>query len=257
MNKCNQTRISRGFSLIIDDSGHRKSGNFTAGVGRQYIGEIGQTDHGNVVVTTNLYDGKKSLPLDLELDQHGNSLPEGKKDPEFKKKPTLAWRLIDKSLTRGYRPGIVFIDSGSGNNTTFLIELEKRKLNYLGGLAKNRKVKIVNQAEISEEIRLDKLAESLPKKAFTQNKINLEKPRTVWVALIEAEISRLEGIRKIAIVMNASTCQDAEDLDYFITNVDSSIVTAQWIVDTYSPRNWVEVLNPWSQGMVRIKRISS
>ena len=48
MNKCpkglasrrNQTRISRGFSLIVDDSGHRKSGNFTAGVGRQYIGEI-------------------------------------------------------------------------------------------------------------------------------------------------------------------------------------------------------------------------
>lgn len=34
MNKCSQTRISRGFSLIVDDSGHRKSGNFTAGVGR-------------------------------------------------------------------------------------------------------------------------------------------------------------------------------------------------------------------------------
>ena len=32
MNKCSQTRISRGFSLIIDDSGHRKSGNFTDGV---------------------------------------------------------------------------------------------------------------------------------------------------------------------------------------------------------------------------------
>ena len=51
MNKCSQTRISRGFSLIIDDSGHRKSGNLTAGVGRQYIGEIGKTDNGNVVVT--------------------------------------------------------------------------------------------------------------------------------------------------------------------------------------------------------------
>lgn len=43
MNKCSQTRISRGFSLIVDDSGHRKSGNFTAGVGRQYIGEIGSS----------------------------------------------------------------------------------------------------------------------------------------------------------------------------------------------------------------------
>ena len=72
MSKCNQTRISRGFSLIVDDSGPRKSappasqrspqrkdgarsGNFTAGVGRQYIGEIGKTDNGNVVVTTHLY----------------------------------------------------------------------------------------------------------------------------------------------------------------------------------------------------------
>jgi SRSO17 transposase len=114
MNKCNQTRISRGFSLIVDDSGHRKSappalrspqrkdgarsGNFTAGVGRQYIGEIGKTDNGNVVVTTHLYDGKKSVPLDIELYQHGNSLPKRKFDPEFPKKPTLALELIDKSL---------------------------------------------------------------------------------------------------------------------------------------------------------------
>jgi SRSO17 transposase len=54
MNKCSQTKISRGFTLILDDSGHRKSGNFTDGVGRQYIGEIGKTDNGIVVVTTHL-----------------------------------------------------------------------------------------------------------------------------------------------------------------------------------------------------------
>jgi len=46
MNKCSQTHISRGFTLILDDSGHRKSGNFTEGVGRQYIGEIGKTENG-------------------------------------------------------------------------------------------------------------------------------------------------------------------------------------------------------------------
>jgi SRSO17 transposase len=70
MNQCSQTRINRGFTLIVDDSGHRKSGNFTSGVGRQYIGEIGKTDNGIVIVTTHLYDGKKSLPLDIELYQH-------------------------------------------------------------------------------------------------------------------------------------------------------------------------------------------
>jgi SRSO17 transposase len=65
MNKYSQRRITRGFSLIIDDSVHRKSGNFRDGVGRQYIGEIGTRDTGIVVVTTYLYDGSKSLPLDI------------------------------------------------------------------------------------------------------------------------------------------------------------------------------------------------
>jgi SRSO17 transposase len=53
MNKCSQRRITRGFSLIIDDSVHRKTGNFRDGVGRQYnIGQIGKRDTGIVVVTT-------------------------------------------------------------------------------------------------------------------------------------------------------------------------------------------------------------
>jgi SRSO17 transposase len=46
MNQCRQTKINRGFSLIVDDSGHRKSGNLKEVVGRQYIGEIGKTENG-------------------------------------------------------------------------------------------------------------------------------------------------------------------------------------------------------------------
>ena len=78
MNQCRQTKINQGFSLIIDDSGHRKSGNFTEVVGRQYIGEIGKTENGVVAVTSHLYDGIKSLPLDVELYQKADSLPFGK-----------------------------------------------------------------------------------------------------------------------------------------------------------------------------------
>ncbi len=248
MNQCSQTRISRGFTLIVDDSGHRKSGNFTSGVGRQYIGEIGKTDNGIVVVTTHLYDGKKSLPLDIELYQHASSLPQGKKDLEFKKKPELALALIDRSKERGYRPGIVLVDAGYGNNTTFLLELEKRKLKYLGGLAKNRKALIETQTNKREEIRLDKLAQSLPLAAFTSVQLNLDKPKTVWVATVKAELSQLEGTRTIAIVMNASTFDEASDIDYFITNVDPSIATADWIVTTYSQRNWVEVFYREAKG---------
>jgi SRSO17 transposase len=70
--------------------------------------------------------------------------------------------LIDRSLERGERPDIVLIDAGYGNNTTFLKELEKRKLKYLGGVAKNRKVIIKEETGIEREIRLDELAKSLP-----------------------------------------------------------------------------------------------
>ena len=253
MSKCSQTRISRGFSLIIDDSGQRKSGNFTSGVGRQYIGEIGKTDNGIVVVTTHLYDGRKSLPLDIELYQHANSLRQGKDDPEFEKKTELAIKLIDLSQARGYRPGIVIIDAGYGNNTSFLLELERRQLKYLGGLAKNRKVTISQKNGEQQTIRLDELAQSFSSEDFTEIKLNLDKPKTVWVVTREVDISRLQGKRSIAIVMNASTFSEASDIDYFITNVSSSIVTPEWIVNTYSPRNWVEVFYREAKGWLGLK----
>ncbi len=248
MNKCQQTRINQGFSLIIDDSGHRKSGNFTAGVGRQYIGEIGKTDNGNVVVTTHLYDGKKSLPLDIELYKHSDSLPEGKKDSEFKKKPTLALELIARSLNRGYRPGIVLIDSSYGNNTSFLKGLEERKLKYIGGIAKNRNILFKNKSGKTDAIRIDEYVQWISDEEFKEIQIPGEKPRTVWVAIIEVEISKLIGQRKIAIVMSARHFEDAKDIDYLITNVEGEKVTPEWIVETYGQRNWVEVFYREAKG---------
>jgi FOG: Transposase len=253
MNQCHQTKISRGFSLIIDDSGQRKSGNFTEVVGRQYIGEIGKTENGVVAVTSHLYDGIKSLPLDIELYQKADSLPFGNADPEFKKKPEIARDLIDQSLARGYRPGIVLIDAGYGNNTSFLQELEKRKLKYIGGFAKNRKVIIQKVADKKEEIRVDNFASSLPCKAFTKIQLLLEKQRTVWVARTEIELSKYTGKKVIAIVMNAATYDEATDIDYLITNVELSTATEEWVVKTYSQRNWVEVFYREAKGWLGLK----
>ena len=152
--------------LILDDSGHRKSGNFTSGVGRQYIGEIGKTVMVIVTVTTHYYDGKKSFPIEIKLYQHSSSLAKGKDDELFKKKPDIGIELIDRSLSRGLSPGIVLIDGGYGNNTTFMKRLEERELKYLGKIAKNRKV-IVKLKSLNEiKIRIDKLAKSLPLEKF-------------------------------------------------------------------------------------------
>ncbi len=168
---------------------------------------------------------KKAYMRDIELYQHGDSLPEGKFDPEFKKKPTLALELLDRSLNRGYRPGIVLIDSSYGNNTSFLKELEERKLKYIGGIAKNRNILIKDKSGKTEAIRIDEYAQWISSEEFKEIQIPGEKARTVWVAIIEAEISKLEGQRKIAIVMSAPVFEDAEDIDYLITNVEGEKVT--------------------------------
>jgi hypothetical protein len=55
--------------------------------------------------------------------------------------------------------------------------------------------------------------------------------------------------------MNAKNFNDASDIDYFITNVESQKATGEWFVKTYFQRNWVEVL--YREGMVTVKRISS
>ena len=41
--------------------------------------------------------------------------------------------------------------------------------------------------------------------------------------------------------MNASYLEKATEIDYFITNVEPSKITPEWIVNSYSNRNWVIV----------------
>jgi SRSO17 transposase len=181
------------------------------------------------------------------------SLPFGKQDKEFQKKPQLALSLVDRSLASGERPGIVLIDAGYGNNTTFLKELENRQLKYLGGIAKNRKVKIEKQDKSLAEIRVDKWAESLSDEAFTQIEVKLDKAKHVWVATRQVELPGQSGKRTIAIVMNAKNFNDASDIDYFITNVESEKATGEWFVKTYSQRNWVEVFYREAKGWLGLK----
>jgi hypothetical protein len=62
--------------------------------------------------------------------------------------------------------------------------------------------------------------------------MQLDKTKTLWVVTKEVEISALTGRGNIAMVIKASTFSQATDIDYFMTNVSSSVITPQWIVDT-------------------------
>ncbi|MCP2728257.1 transposase [Symplocastrum sp. BBK-W-15] len=100
---------------------------------------------------------------------------------------------------------------------------------------------------------MDKWAESLSSEEFTQIELKLDKPKQVWVATQQVELPGQSEKRKIAIVMNAKNFNDASDINYFITNVDSEHATEEWFVYTYSQRNWVEVFYREAKGWLGLK----
>ena len=86
-------------------------------------------------------------------------------------------------------------------------ELEKLKLNYIRDFAKNRLAAVIDKqtGEKKASSRLDEIILCLDKNDFKAVSLELDKPKTVWVAVIQAQINGLEGERTIAIVMNASS----------------------------------------------------
>lgn len=217
MQQCNQSLLKGIFTLIRDDLGQRKIGNKTAGVGRQYIGEMGKTDNGIVVVTAHLYDGVKSRWLDVKLYQHARTLTGSKAEAEFRKKPDIALKLAENCLERGWRLEVFLVDAGYGNTSRFLKLLESKKLKYIAGVAKN--IKVSFQLETDEkkvETRWDELAKRLKAKAFTAIQLDWEVPKTRWVAMVEVERSAFWETKTIAIVMNAASLSEATEVDYLI-----------------------------------------
>jgi hypothetical protein len=120
-------------------------------------------------------------------------------------------------------------------------------------VAKNRKIIRKTESGIEEEISLEKLAKSLKPESFTPVILSVKKTKTLYVFIVSARIASLEGERTFAIVMNASSWEEATDIDYFITNVQAEKVTPQWLVETYSPRNWVEVFYREAKGWLGLR----
>ena len=181
-------------------------------------------------------------------------LPKGKDDEDFKKKPELALELIDKCDHRGHRPGIVLLDGGYGNNSSLLKKLEERKLEYCVAIAKNRNVIwSPDENKLLRKNRLDEVAELIKPEAFQEITLPREKTKTVWVALVQVEISRLQGKKTVAIVMNDTSVAEATEIDYLLTNVNGLKITAKWLISTYTQRNWIEVFYREAKGWLGLK----
>ena len=138
-------------ALIVDESGHRKSGDKSVGVARQYLGGIGKTDNGQVGVFAALAQGDDVGMVDVKL-----CLPKEWADSpkrcakagiptlhqKFKTKPRLALEMIENL------EGIVHCDWVGGDGAyggsselrkgiaalgrTFVLDVHENQLVHLG-----------------------------------------------------------------------------------------------------------------------------
>jgi len=243
------TRPQVGYRHIIDDSGHRKSGSGTEGVAYQYIGQIGKVDNGAVMVTSHACDDKRCVPLDLAQYFPASCLAKGKEDEQFKTKIQIAIELIDKSLKRGLKPGRVLADCFYGDNIKFLQALEERGLEYVVALKGRRNVYVQLPGDSRrEKHNLDEVVKTITVEQLTKVVLTGSKPREVWVATFAIHFPKLTGTRILAIQLDAPSVAEAKEVDYFLTNAPEETVSANWIAQEYSSRNWIEVFYRETKG---------
>jgi SRSO17 transposase len=126
---------------IVDESGHPKKGNKTAGVHRDYCGSSGKID--NCVMTVHLcyasFDGKfrTMVDSDLYLPKDGWNDPQRRRaagipdDVVYRPKYDIALEQVGRALANGLRPGWVTADEWYGQKPAFLEGLEALGLRFV------------------------------------------------------------------------------------------------------------------------------
>lgn len=79
-------------------------------------------------------------------------------------------------------------------------QLESKKLTYIAAIAKNRQLTCqMAAAQRPSKYSVAQIAQMLTAEHFVPVPLNGDKPRTVWVALLQVHVPKLVGTRTVAI----------------------------------------------------------
>ncbi len=135
--------------LVVDDTALPKKGTLSAGVERQYCGQLGKKASCQALVSLTLARGEVPVPVGLRL-----FLPERwTGDPErcaaagvpeaevvARSKGEIALAELDRLIAAGVRFGVVLADAGYGASAAFRHGLDKRGLTWAVGIPRTQKV---------------------------------------------------------------------------------------------------------------------
>lgn len=261
--------------LIIDESGHRKSGKKSVGVCRQYLGSIGKVDNGQVAVFVALSQGDDvgmvatRLFLPKEWTEHkGRCKKAGipKEEQSYKTKPALALEMI-RGMQGRVKHNWVGGDSIYGNSKAlrtglqelealFVMDVSEDLLVYLEDpkpyIPKSRKGRGRNKSSYisdAKSLKVKDLKKELTNfqwKTYTVRK-GTKGPLIRKVAVIEVFVWSAKRVttanaEKLRLIMSCN--EDGTEIKYSLTN-DIALKNRQRLSDwgalyRQMQRYWVE-----------------
>jgi len=165
--------------LVLDESANKKSGDKSAGAGRQYNGRLGKVDMSQVGVFATLATPRVSMWIDGELyipevwfEEEKAELREKMGIPSgrtFQTKPELAWEIIQRLQKRGVPFVAVAMDDLYGRNQELRTRLQDAGIEYYAEVPSNTKVYLEKPRVVYEEGKGGKQRRSVrgkPRRAY-------------------------------------------------------------------------------------------
>jgi SRSO17 transposase len=227
--------------LILDDSGSPRRGTKIANTQRQYIGQVGKTANGYVLVTTHYADAAKHWPVDLAPYRPQAWIKPGE---PVRTKYEIGLELVKTARdTHGLRFQAVVVDPWYGRSSGFLQQLAEEKLTFVAALERRAKVttKLPTDPFRDTPHRVeDALGAFRPEDFEPVTWPTSKGPATRWVVEFRGHRDGLSGKQRFLLVVEDPQAPAAGDPWFLMTNAPRETVSAAQVVQLYQWRNWIE-----------------
>src|SRR5947209_4827901 len=230
--------------LIVDETGDRKRGHGIPFAAQQYIGKVGFTANGVVSVTSHWTDGTRHVPLGVKPYWPASRLPEGKKDPQFRTKPQLAWELIEEAWRSGVPFRAVVADCIYGEHPTLTANLFCADIPYVVAIHSNHGVwQFVEDPANPPAFNPKEAAERMPVEAWQRVVRQDSHGKELIHDVVELELGNAYGPRRNWRLIAATTdprILKKNDTWYLLTTLPLQEASPRKVYETYCLRDWIE-----------------
>lgn len=237
-------RPHAGGVLIVDETGDPKRGHRIVLAAQQYLGKLGHVANGVVAVTSHWADGGRHVPLGVKAYRPARRLPKGRKDPDFRTKPQLAWQLIAEARAAGIPVRLVVADSIYGENVDLEAKLFGAKIPYIMGLKPSHGTwQFVEDPAHPPAFTPAEAAQRLPLAAW-QRTVRFDshgKELVRYIAELElgTTYGPTSGIRLIAATLDPTQLKP-ESTWYLAASLPLAEVSAAQVYEIDRLRDWIE-----------------